>query len=356
MKKFAFLIITLATLLHVQAQNVGIGVENPLYGKLHVANASSGISQAIFGPLGSGGISFSTNNPVMGFNLYTSNYARKFMSNGFGSVLFLETATGSLRYNVSSASGVANESPSTFTSLLTVQANGNVGIGTSTPTDARLQVYDASGNSQFLAAAGSGLPGVSTFTPSNAPTLGFNVKLNSGYKFMGVGYGGLWQFVPSTGRLSYYYSSTKGNADGVVSNVFALAIDSNGRFGIGVSSPKAPLHVTGDVVFGNAAVAPVTGYKVTIDGKMICEELKVQLSSAWPDYVFKNDYQLKSFDDLREFISNNNHLPNIPAAATLEKEGLELGDMQKRMMEKIEELTLYVLELENRLKKVEKDK
>jgi hypothetical protein len=101
-------------------------------------------------------------------------------------------------------------------------------------------------------------------------------------------------------------------------------------------------------------IAPATGYKLSVAGKAICEELKVQLNSAWPDYVFKNNYKLKSFDELRAFINTNNHLPNIPPAAELEKNGMEVGDMQKRMMEKIEELTLYILEIESELKEVKK--
>lgn len=106
----------------------------------------------------------------------------------------------------------------------------------------------------------------------------------------------------------------------------------------------------------NAGTSIPVGYLFAVDGKMIAEELKVQLSGSWPDYVFKNDYQLKNYDALRSFIKTNNHLPNIPAASEVEKNGIEVGDMQKRMMEKIEELTLYVLDLENRIKAMEKGK
>ncbi|MFZ1529535.1 MAG: hypothetical protein WAT19_12330 [Ferruginibacter sp.] len=106
----------------------------------------------------------------------------------------------------------------------------------------------------------------------------------------------------------------------------------------------------------NSSASIPAGYLLAVDGKIISEELKVQLSGNWPDYVFKNGYKLKSFDELRGFIAQNNHLPNIPAAAEVEKNGIEVGDMQKRMMEKIEELTLYVLELETRIKAMEKNK
>ena len=120
----------------------------------------------------------------------------------------------------------------------------------------------------------------------------------------------------------------------------------------GVAAPLTFQNDGGSVRIGNVA-APV-GYLFAVNGKMISEELKVQLSGNWPDYVFKEDYNLKSLDDLRQYIKTNHHLPNIPPAAEVEKNGMEVGDMQKRMMEKIEELTLYILELETRIKNIEK--
>jgi hypothetical protein len=101
-------------------------------------------------------------------------------------------------------------------------------------------------------------------------------------------------------------------------------------------------------------ITPATGYKLSVGGKAICEELKVQLQGNWPDYVFKKDYQLKSFDELRSFIQQNNHLPNIPKASELEKTGIEVGEMQRKMMEKIEELTLYILQLEQQMQEIKK--
>jgi hypothetical protein len=206
-------------------------------------------------------------------------------------------------------------------------------------------VHEPAGNTQFIAAAGSNLPGISTFVPVSSPSIGFNVRYQSGYKFMGAGYGSFWQFRPSLGRLEYYYSSTSGTADGGVASVFALAIDSNGRFGIGTSVPTAPLHVTGNVVFGGSSIAPATGYKLSIDGKVICEELRVQTNTAWPDYVFSKNYTLLPLEELELSIKANKHLPNIPPAEEVEKNGFDVGDMNKKLLEKVEELTLYLIEL-----------
>lgn len=104
----------------------------------------------------------------------------------------------------------------------------------------------------------------------------------------------------------------------------------------------------GSVRIGSVAVP--AGYKFAINGKMICEEVKVKLASGgWPDYVFADNYDLKPLSQVEQFIEQNGHLPNIPSAAQLEKNGLEVGDMQKRMMEKIEELTLYIIQLEKKV-------
>lgn len=110
----------------------------------------------------------------------------------------------------------------------------------------------------------------------------------------------------------------------------------------------------GTVRIGNVAVP--AGYKFAVNGKMICEELRVKLAASWPDYVFNDDYKLLPLSALKKFIAENSHLPNIPKASVAEKEGIEVGDMQKRLLEKVEELTLYILQLEERLNKLELQK
>lgn len=96
-----------------------------------------------------------------------------------------------------------------------------------------------------------------------------------------------------------------------------------------------------------------TGYKVNVGGKIIAEEVRVQLRAAWPDYVFEKNYNKLSIDELEEFVALNKHLPNIPSAADIEKEGQQLGDVQRKMLEKIEELNLYIIELNKKIKALE---
>jgi hypothetical protein len=343
MKKVILLSAFLLSILFIHAQNTGIGTATPTDAKLQVQNA--GNSTAGMFTDGVTGVSFINefNRPAIGLNmLYQGGY--KFKGNGFGGLFYYLPSDGRMTYYSSTASGVAGGSVG-FSSIMTLQADGNVGIGVTSPTEAKLQIHEPAGNTQFIAAAGSNLPGISTFVPISSPSIGYNVRYQGGYKFMGTGYGGFWQFSPTLGRLYYYYSSTSGVADGSVSSVFGLVIDSSGRLGIGTSIPTAPLHVTGNVVFGSSSIAPAAGYKLSIDGKVICEEMRVQTSAAWPDYVFSKKYKLLSLDDLEKSIRINNHLPNIPPAAEIEKNGFDVGDMNRRLLEKVEELTLYIIEI-----------
>ncbi|MBP7399550.1 MAG: hypothetical protein KA954_08185, partial [Chitinophagales bacterium] len=104
----------------------------------------------------------------------------------------------------------------------------------------------------------------------------------------------------------------------------------------------------GNVHIG-ASDAAATGYLLAVDGKVICEELKVQLSESWPDYVFGENHQLMNLYDLEKSIQSNKHLPGVPSAKEIETDGLAVGEMQRVMMEKIEELTLYIIQLQKQI-------
>lgn len=107
----------------------------------------------------------------------------------------------------------------------------------------------------------------------------------------------------------------------------------------------------------DVANLPDDEYLLAVDGKILAEEVRIELSGNWPDYVFTSAYKLRSIDELKRSIQQNGHLPGIPSATSVEADGIEIGDMQKRMMEKIEELSLYVIQLndENKIlhKKIE---
>jgi len=111
---------------------------------------------------------------------------------------------------------------------------------------------------------------------------------------------------------------------------------------------EAELHLQADggaVMIGANGITAPSGYVLVVDGKTIMEEVEVQLSEDWPDYVFEPDYNLMPLSDLEAHIRANRHLPGIPPADEMEGERLPLGEMQTKLLEKVEELTLYVLSL-----------
>lgn len=109
------------------------------------------------------------------------------------------------------------------------------------------------------------------------------------------------------------------------------------------------LNDNGTVAIGPNISVP-DNYLLALDGRMICEEVLVRLSQNWPDYVFEKDYDLMPLSDLEQFINQNGHLPNIPNAAEVEAEGgASVGETQRLLLEKIEELTLYVLQLQKEI-------
>ncbi len=93
-------------------------------------------------------------------------------------------------------------------------------------------------------------------------------------------------------------------------------------------------------------------FRVMSDGHIWATELDIKLKTGFPDYVFEADYKLMSIEELEKYIKQNNHLPNIPSAKDIEENGLSVGEMQVRQMEKIEELTLYIIELKNEIEKL----
>lgn len=107
------------------------------------------------------------------------------------------------------------------------------------------------------------------------------------------------------------------------------------------------------VRIGNTPVP--AGYKVGISGKLICEEVDVKLKEDWADYVFKPGYQLMPLNQLEQNIKDYNHLPGMPSAQEVKNNGLLVGDVEKKEMQKIEELTLYIIGLNKRLDKVENE-
>lgn len=186
--------------------------------------------------------------------------------------------------------------------------SGNVGIGTSTP-QAKLDVYGSMRTNYspiFLTSDDyHGLKWFDTYAGStiDGPVL--------------FGYGG---------------GSLATNTGGITKNILIWKED--GSVGIGTDK--------------------TAGFKLSVEGKIRAREIEVN-ADMWADYVFAKDYNLMPLEDLEKFIKTKNHLPNIPTAKEVAENGLNLGEMQIKQMEKIEELTLYLLEIKKQLNMVQEE-
>jgi len=110
-------------------------------------------------------------------------------------------------------------------------------------------------------------------------------------------------------------------------------------------------YATGNVGIGTNAIAE---HKLAVNGSIIAEKMKVKLYGNWPDYVFEKGHKIPSLEEVEVFIRNNKHLPGVPAAAVVEKEGLDLGNNQAILLKKIEELTLYIIEQNKKIEEQNK--
>ncbi len=110
-------------------------------------------------------------------------------------------------------------------------------------------------------------------------------------------------------------------------------IYNNGNVGIGTSTPDQ---------------------KLTVKGKIHTEEVLIDLNIPVPDYVFDDEYPLQEIEDVEEYVNKNKHLPEIPSAGEIEKTGLGVGEMNMKLLKKIEELTLYLIKLNKENKELKK--
>jgi len=133
----------------------------------------------------------------------------------------------------------------------------------------------------------------------------------------------------------------------------SLVIDASRNVGIGKTNPAFKLDVNGAVnssaLWVNIGTVPA-GYKLAVGGKAIAEEIVVKLQANWPDYVFADTYKLPSLLEVERYIREHKHLPGVPTAEEVKTEGLSVGEMNAVLLKKVEELTLYVIELQKQVK------
>ncbi len=231
-------------------------------------------------------------NPWIGFAEPASNY------NGY----LYQTATNFILGTISSSTKNIQLSPKGIPAL-TVISSGNIGIGTTNPNQ-KFTIYQpiGIGLSQEGGSGGTG------------PQIGFYTNANGA-------------FLQTHNDYDMWFATNNGSANMVLQKT-------TGNVGIGTINP---------------------GEKLSVNGRIRSKEVLVQ-STGWPDFVFDEKYELPTLKDVEKFITTNKHLPNIPPAIDIETNGQNLGDIQKSLLQKVEELTLYIIEQNKRIEKLEAER
>ena len=117
----------------------------------------------------------------------------------------------------------------------------------------------------------------------------------------------------------------------------SLFLKDNGNVGIGTNNPQA---------------------KLAVNGEILAKSVRVNTGSTyWPDYLFGEDYNLMRLRELEQYVNTHKHLPGIPSAQEVEEQGdIDLGTMNALLLEKVEELTRYVIDLQNQIDELKKGK
>jgi len=119
---------------------------------------------------------------------------------------------------------------------------------------------------------------------------------------------------------------------------------------------NVPLYLSEDGKVGINTDNFLGDHSLYIKGSAIGEEMWIKIEANWPDYVFADNYELMDLEELESFISKEGHLPGMKKAKEIKEEGLPLGETERVLTEKVEELTLYILQLKAEIDELEKQK
>ncbi|AUP79253.1 tail fiber protein [Flavivirga eckloniae] len=182
--------------------------------------------------------------------------------------------------------------------------------------------------------------------------LGITFGMNSQNQTIGLNYS--FGFNPDNDNFTYNGASLGNYALGWYMLTSSAEARLSGYGGIKLftnKNPRLTISYNGNVGIGT--INP--DMKLTVKGNIHAEEVKIDLNVPAPDYVFKKDYYLRSIEEVEDFIKENSHLPEIPSAKEFEQNGIMQAEMDMNLLKKIEELTLYTIQQEKKINKLEKE-
>lgn len=296
-----------------------------------------------------------------------------------GKIKITDGTQGAGKVLVSDANGLAtwtniNQSQWATNGSNISYTTGSVGIGTATPSSSakldvagKIKIADGTqGSGKLLVSDASGLASwVGGLTINSAGEVGIGMSPSPGYKLSVNGSVGFSNVVSNSIETSSLYTGSFKFENGTQGLGKVLMSDANGNANWStlpagsqwVTSGSNISYTAGNVQIG-VQKTTATDYKLSVDGKIYCKEIRVTLnnSSNWADFVFKKDYKLASLEEVENHILKNGHLENVPSADEVASAGYDVTKMDANLLRKIEELTLYIISQEKRIKQLENEK
>lgn len=301
-----------------------------------------------------------------GFNLepMSGTYGYYIENNGNGNnqqAFYFGHANGDKNIFGISASSNTGEN---WNSRFVINQNGNIGIGTNTPLykvdirgaigiDNGYIVLNPTNNSTKKMAIRNAYGGLFIYNDFSNYSYGFYMDEEGS---IGIG---------TTNTSASKFTIEQKSGDDLNSGI-RLRNSSNGQSSFIWMDSKDDLHIDNsinsyrDIILNNNGTGRVGigtdefgSHKLTVEGSIGAREIKIQ-TGVWSDFVFEEDYHLPTLEEVEKHIKEKGHLKDIPSAMEVKENGVFLGEMDAKLLQKIEELTLYVIELNKKIIEQEK--